>query len=121
MVATWYADDGLHLNLRRWFEAKRRRAWGTGKAGANGQHSEDEAAAPGQDRRLPGVVTHPRPQRAPARCRVETREPGSGSPAGRTPSKYGDTSMYSLAYVRTWRKSLWQAHNSSVAASDRGQ
>ena len=24
------------------------------------------AAHPGQDRRLPGVVTHPRPQRAPA-------------------------------------------------------
>ena len=50
----------------------------------------------GQDRRLPGVVTHLRPQGALARSRVRSRKilaPGSlttGSPAGRTPSKIGD-------------------------------
>ena len=63
------------------------------------------AAHPGQDRQFPGVVTHPRPQRAPARSGVViqvnlTLASGSlstGSPAGRAPP-HGDT-MYSQAYV----------------------
>ena len=50
------------------------------------------AAQPGQDRRFPGVVTHPRPWRAPAQTGVAiqvnfTLTSGSlstGSPAGRT-------------------------------------
>ena len=66
------------------------------------------AAHPGQDRRLPGVVTHSRLQRATSvRSRVgivfKTKTaPGSlstGSLAGRTPP-HGDGSMYSLANVR---------------------
>ena len=75
----------------------------TGRAGENGQYSGNRAAArPGQDRRLHGVVTRPRPQRAPARSRVGTTKCGSGSPGGRTLSKEGDGSMYSQAHVRTW-------------------
>ena len=50
----------------------------TGKAGENGQNLGNRAAAhPGQDRRLPGVVTHPRPQQASARS-TGPGQPGSG-------------------------------------------
>ena len=67
------------------------------------------AAHPGQDRRLPGVVTHSRLWRATSvRSRVvivfkKKTAPGSlstGSPAGRTPP-HGDGSMCSQANART--------------------
>ena len=45
----------------------------TGKAGEKPKSSGRAAAHPEQDRRLPGVVTHPRPQRGTARSRVGTR------------------------------------------------
>ena len=71
------------------------------------------AAHPGQDRRLPGVVTHSRPWRAPARSWVGTTKVApeslsTGSPAGRTLllSMWGDGSMYSQVYVRALRRSL---------------
>ena len=44
----------------------------TGKAGENGQYA-GAGRHPGQDRRLPSVVTHPKPQRASARSWVATR------------------------------------------------
>ena len=34
---------------------------------------------PGQDRRLPGVITHSRPERAPAPLRVETTKKVKGA------------------------------------------
>ena len=49
----------------------------TGKAGENGQHA-GAGRHPGQDRRLPSVVTHPKPQRASARSWVGPGQPGSG-------------------------------------------
>ena len=63
----------------------------TGKAGENGQHSgEMGGSSPGQDRRLPGVMTHTRAERA------------TWSLAERSPLliKRRDGSMYSQAYVR---------------------
>ena len=81
------------------------------------------AAQPGQDRRLPSVVTRPRPQRASARSRVGTTKmvaPGSlstGSPASRTPPD-GDGSMYSQANVRVGKCAA--ASYPSVAVRDRG-
>ena len=65
------------------------------------------AAHPGQDRRLPSVVTHSRLQRATSvhnqRWGSSSKTaPGSlstGSPAGRTPP-HGNGSLYSKANVR---------------------
>ena len=63
------------------------------------------AAHPGQDRRLPRVVTHSRLWRVMTRSGVGivledgTGSLSTGSPAGRTPP-HGDGSMYSQAYAR---------------------
>ena len=81
------------------------------------------AAHPGQDRRLPGVVTHARPERAPARSWVGTTRrvaPGSlssGPLGGRTLAMKGDGSVYSQAYVRA---RVLRPPGSSVAVRDRG-
>ena len=79
------------------------RAKVTGTAGENGQCAGNGAAARGRDRRLPGVVTHPRPWRALARSEEETREPGSGVAIDWVTGwsySCGDGSMYSHACVR---------------------
>ena len=84
------------------------------------------AAHPGQDRRLPGVVTHSRLQRATSvRSRGEIvfrkkTAPGSlstGSLAGRTPP-HRDGSMYSEANVRAGKSAA--APYPSVAVRHRG-
>ena len=66
--------SGRHVVRRRQSSPILECAQVTGKAGENGQHSgEMGGSSPGQDRRLPGVVTHTRAERA------------TGSPAGRSP------------------------------------
>ena len=81
------------------------------------------AAHPGQNRRLPGVVTHSRLWRATnvrSRGSSSKTAPGSlstGSPAGRTPP-HGDGSMYSQANVRVGKCAA--ASYPSVAFRDRG-
>ena len=98
MAATWYGDDSPHLSWKY--------AQVTGKAGETVKIQVKWAAHTGQDRRLPGVVTHTRVQRATSvRSRVGSSSktvPGSPStlsPAGRT-LPHGDGSMYSQANVR---------------------
>ena len=97
--------SGRHVVRRRQSSPILECAQVTGKAGENGQHSGNRAAAhPGQDRRLPGVVTHSRPQRVPARSSLGTTKVARGRyrlghRLVRTLSKSGDGSMYSQAYV----------------------
>ena len=121
VVATWCLDDSPHLSLPRTAAV-----FTGGRGTAPGQQGRLVSALhPGQDRRLPDVVTRPRPWRvtwAPLDQRWGPGQPGSGVAidwvTGRscssTISKRRDGSTCSQACVRAA-----PCCGSSVATRDR--
>ena len=83
-----------------------------GKAGENGQNS-GERAQPGQDRRLPCVVTHPRPLRViKSVVRTARGSLSTGSPGGRTPTKEMAHCQAYVTAARTVEKKVRQFERS---------
>ena len=118
MAATWYGDDSLHLSWKC--------AQVTGKAGENGQYSDEmggsspwtRPSAPECGDTLKALAGDQRPILGGDRPRRRLRGSlSTGSPAGRTPP-HGDGSMYSQANVRAGK--VLRPPYPSVTFRDRG-